>query len=225
MIFIDLQKTFGIIDYQILIKETKYLGFSKNVIAWFKPYLSEQKCKININTGYSSPSNLINVIPQGSILGPVLLLLYINDLCDWFADNKLSVHFSQEKRKWILLGAKYKLENGKALNIVYNGIEMKQYAKVKYLGCILVQSLSGESMALKVINKINSNLKFLHRQNRFLTSPLCRLLCNALIQLLFDYACTAWLSNPWKRLKLRLQVSQNKCVRFCLRLDKVYNYS
>ena len=49
-----------------------------------------------------------------------------------------------------------------------NGIEIKQYAKVKYLGCILDESLSGESMVLnKVIDKVNSRLKFLHRQNRF----------------------------------------------------------
>ena len=47
--------------------------------------------------------------------------------------------------------------------------------------CILGQSISGESMALNVIDKVNARLKFLHRQNRFLTPPLRRLLCNALI--------------------------------------------
>ena len=103
---------------------------------------------------------------------------------------------------------------------MYNGIEIKQYEKLKYLGCVLDQSPSGESMALNVIDKVNSRLKFLHRQNRFLTPPLRRLLCNALIQPLFDYACTAWFSNLSKRLKLRLQASQNKCIRFCLQLDK-----
>ena len=67
-----------------------------------------------------------------------------------------------------------------------NGTAIKQYEKVKYLGCILDQSLSGESMALNVIDKVNSRLKFLHRQNRFLTPPLSRLLCDTLIQPLFD---------------------------------------
>ena len=148
------------------------------------------------------------------------LLRDFSSLCDWFVDNKLSVHFGQDKTKSILFGTKLKLRNAKALNSVYNGPEVKQYEKVKYLGCILDQNLSGESVGLNVIDKVNSRLKFLHRQNHFLTPPLRRLLCNALIQPLFDYACTAWFSNLSKRLKLRLQASQNKCIRFCLQLDK-----
>ena len=107
-------------------------------------------------------------------------------MCDWFVDNKLSVHFGQEKTKSILFGTKHKLRNAKTLNIVCNGTAIKQYEKVKYLGCILDQSLSGESMALNVIDKVNSRLKFLHRQNRFLTPRLSRLLCDTLIQPLFD---------------------------------------
>ena len=75
-------------------------------------------------------------------------------------------------------------------------------------------------MALNVIDKVNSRLKSLHRQNRFSTLPLCRLLCNALIQHLFDYVCTACFSNLSKILKLRFQASQNKCTKFCLQLDK-----
>ena len=61
-----------------------------------------------------------------------------------------------------------------------------------YLGCELDANLSGEAMALKVINKINSRLRFLYRKNRYLLPYLKRLLCNAIIQPHFDYACSAW---------------------------------
>ena len=53
------------------------------------------------------------------------------------------------------------------------------------------ETMSGEAMALYVIHKINNKLKFLYRKNDFLTPTLRRLLCNALIQLHFDYACSA----------------------------------
>ena len=81
------------------------------------------------------------------------------------------------------------------------------------------QTLSGESMAIHVINKINSSLRFLYRQNRYLSFPLCRLLCNAMIQPFFDYACNAWYLNINKKLKTRLQATQNKYIRLCLKLD------
>ena len=46
-------------------------------------------------------------------------------LCDWFVDNKLSVHFGQGKTKSIFFGTKHKLGNARALKIVYNGTEIK----------------------------------------------------------------------------------------------------
>ena len=74
-------------------------------------------------------------------------------------------------------------------------------------------------MATHVINKLNSRLRFLYRQNKFLDIPLRRLLCNAMIQpFFFDYACNAWYPNLNKNLKTLLQAAQNKCIRFCLKL-------
>ena len=75
-------------------------------------------------------------------------------------------------------------------------------------------------MALHVLDKINSRLRFLHRQKRLLNKQFWRLLCNVMIQPFFDYACSAWYASLRKDLQKRLQVSQNNCVRFCLRLDK-----
>ena len=71
--------------------------------------------------------------------------------------------------------------------------------------CILDETLSGESMAIHVINKVNSRLRFLYRQNKFLDIPLRRLLCNAMIQPFFDYACNVWYPNLSKNFRKRLQ--------------------
>ena len=61
--------------------------------------------------------------------------------------------------------------------------------------------------------------KVLYWKNRFLLKDLRRLLCNALIQSHFDYACGAWYSNLKKKYRKKLHVLQNKCKRFCLQLD------
>ena len=87
------------------------------------------------------------------------------------------------------------------------------------------ETMSREPMALKVINKINGKLKFLYRKNSFLTPGLRRMLCNALIQPHFDYACSAWYPNLNAKLERKLQIMQNKCIRFCLKLDKMHHIS
>ena len=80
-------------------------------------------------------------------------------------------------------------------------------------------------MALKVINKLNARLKYLNRKNKFLTPVLRRLLCNALIQPHFDYASSAWYPNLTQKMKNKIQITQNKCIRYRLQLDKMTHIS
>ena len=97
---------------------------------------------------------------------------------------------------------------------------------MKYLGCMLDETISGETMALSFINKINNKLKFLYRKNRFLTQTLRQLSCNALIlHPHFDYACSTWYLNLTKKLKTGIQTSPSKCIRFCLQLEKMTHIS
>ena len=128
-----------------------------------------------------------------------------SNICDWFVDNKLSIHFGKDKTKSILFSTKNRKRKIRILDIQYGDVKIKQYSKVTYLCCELDKSLSGEAMALKVINKINGKLKLLYRKNRYLTPYLKQLLCNALIQPHFDYACSAWYPNLNKKFKSKLQ--------------------
>ena len=82
--------------------------------------------------------------------------------------------------------------------------------------------MRGQHMALKALNKINGKLKFLYHRNKFLTQTLRRMLCNVIIEPHFDYASSAWYSNLNEKLK-KIQIAQNKCIRFCLKLDKRYH--
>ena len=105
-----------------------------------------------------------------------------------------------------------------------NGKFGKTWKVSKYDENDLGETMFGETMTPSVTNKTNNRLKFLYRKNRFLTPTLRRLICNAIIQLHFEYVCSAWYPNLTKKLKNRTQTSQNNFIRFCQQLDKIDIY-
>ena len=80
----------------------------------------------------------------------------ISNICDWFVDSKLSIHFGENKTKSILLAPSNKCKKIRKLNTSYGSLKIKQYSEVTYLCCILDKYLSGESVALNVVSKINN---------------------------------------------------------------------
>ena len=85
-----------------------------------------------------------------------------------FLDNKLSMQFGEDKTKSILFGTKNNRTSSKKLDIRRGYIKIKQYKSMTYLGCILDENLSGESMATRTLGKINGRLRFLYRKQNFL---------------------------------------------------------
>ena len=190
---------------KIFLMKLECLGFDLSTILWYKSYLENRTFKVNIQNDYSNLGTLNCGVPQGSILGPLIFLIYVNDmrqsvdcdlrlyaddtclgftdkdiksiennlnrnfnsLCDWFIENKLSIHFGEDKTKSIVFGTKRCLKRVDKLNISRGNVSISQHNSVTYLGCILDDNVSGESMALRVLKNVSGWLCFLYRKQTF----------------------------------------------------------
>ena len=76
VVTLDLLKAFDMVPIDVLIEKLKLFGFSEDAICWFVNYFSQRKQSTVINGNLSEVNEVICGVPQGSILGPLLFIIY-----------------------------------------------------------------------------------------------------------------------------------------------------
>ena len=90
--FIDLKKAFDTINHSILLRKLPYFGISNQIVDWIRNYLTNRRQKCTVNGSTSRELTITCGVPQGSILGPLLFVMYVNDVCTNLLHTKATLY-------------------------------------------------------------------------------------------------------------------------------------
>ena len=112
-VFIDLEKAFDTVNHKILLSKLEHYGIRDTSLTWIESYLSNRKQSVKLNRVNSKYEQVSCGVPQGSILGPLLFIIYVNDM-HVAVQSSIMHHFADDTN--IIFSAKNPNKIAKTLN-------------------------------------------------------------------------------------------------------------
>ena len=237
LIYLDLKKAFDTVSHKILLNKLSRIGLDTTTISWFNSYLNNRKQYVKLNTDCSSLKNISYGVPQGSILGPTLFSLYINDLSDVLPKSSLLLYADDtvihgtdplciqemlnKVNKWCidnLLTINCKKSQWMHTNIIeknYNSvfllgnIILEKVTEYKYLGLIIDSNLSFKTHRDMMVKRVNHKLSFFRRIRQYINDDTAQIIYKTMILPIIEYADFAY-DNNIKYINQKLQTLQNQ---------------
>lgn len=222
VIYLDFQKAFDKVPHKRLLVKLRAHGIDGKVLRWIENWLCNRKQRVVINGKASTWTNVTSGVPQGSVIGPILFLVYINDIDEGlsciiskFADDTKIANsvVSKDQAKemqnnldklsnWaITWQMRFNADKCKVLHIGYrnektnyfmDGSQLKSTNRENDLGVTISSNLKPSEQCSEVVKKANKLVGFIGRAFEYKSKATIITLYNSLVRPIMEYCVQAW---------------------------------